>query len=184
MLEEKKIDRAAWEAARKAPLGAAPHFDHVPATAYFVEEVRRAVESQFGSKQMLEGGLTVETTLDPAMQAIAERQVREGVVALQRRQGWPGARRNILGGDLAGLAGWHDESWPFVRWAADEPCTRWSRRSRPSAPSYGSPGARRPSTPRASGWDRQDEHDAPHEAGRRHPRAAGPGRRAGVGYWA
>lgn len=120
MLEEKKIDRAAWEAARKAPLGAAPHFDHVPATAYFVEEVRRAVESQFGSKQMLEGGLTVETTLDPAMQAIAERQVREGVVALQRRQGWPGARRNILGGDPVELAGWHDESWPFVRWAADE----------------------------------------------------------------
>lgn len=120
MLEEKKIDRPVWEAARKAPLGVAPHFDHVPATAYFVEEVRRAVESQFGSKQMLEAGLTVETTLDPELQTIAERQVREGVVALQRRQGWPGARRNVLGSDPAELAQWHDESWPFVRWTPDE----------------------------------------------------------------
>ena len=120
MLEEKKIDRGAWEAARKAPLGAAPHFDHVPATAYFVEEVRRAVESQFGSRRMLEGGLTVETTLDPAMQAVAERQLRECVVALQRRQGWPGARRNVLSDDPTELVSWHDESWPFVRWATNE----------------------------------------------------------------
>ncbi|HPC84364.1 MAG TPA: PBP1A family penicillin-binding protein [Thermoanaerobaculaceae bacterium] len=120
MLEEKKIDRAAWEAARQAPLGVAAHFDHVPATAYFVEEVRRAVESQFGSKQMLEGGLTVETTLDPVMQAVANQKVREGLVALQRRQGWPGARRNVLRGDPAELAQWHDESWPFVRWSEGE----------------------------------------------------------------
>lgn len=120
MLEEKKIDRAAWEAARKAPLGAAAHFDHVPDTAYFVEEIRRTVESQFGTKAMLEGGLTVETTLDPAMQSVAERQLREGLVALQRRQGWPGARRNVLGSDPAELEQWHDESWPFVRWVPEE----------------------------------------------------------------
>lgn len=120
MLEEKKIDRAARDAAIKAPLGAAAHYDRVPASAYFVEEVRRAVEEQFGTRQMLEGGLTIETTLDFQLQAAAETSLREGLVALQHRQGWPGARRNVLTDGDQDLELWHDATWPFLRWKAGE----------------------------------------------------------------
>ncbi|MCU0293435.1 MAG: PBP1A family penicillin-binding protein, partial [Thermoanaerobaculaceae bacterium] len=120
MLGEKKIDRAAHDLAMKAPLGAAAHYDRVPASAYFVEEVRRAVEEQFGTRQMLEGGLTIETTLDFQLQNAAEGSVREGLVALQHRQGWPGARRNVLADGEQDLELWHDASWPFLRWKARE----------------------------------------------------------------
>ncbi|HNX49753.1 MAG TPA: PBP1A family penicillin-binding protein, partial [Thermoanaerobaculaceae bacterium] len=120
MLEEKKIDRAARDAAIRAPLGAAAHYDRVPASAYFVEEVRRAVEEQFGTRQMLEGGLTIETTLDFQLQTAAESSLREGLVALQHRQGWPGARRNVLTDGDQDLELWHDATWPFLRWKAGE----------------------------------------------------------------
>jgi penicillin-binding protein 1A len=120
MLEEKKISRAAFETARKAPLGASPHYDRNLAAAYFLEEVRRLIEQRFGSRQMLEGGLEVETTLDPKLQAGAEQSVREGLVALQRRLGWPGALHNALAEGTADLADYRHPGWPYIRWRKDE----------------------------------------------------------------
>lgn len=116
MLEEKKITREAFESARKAPLGASAHFDRNVSAAYFVEEVRRAIEDRFGSRRMLEGGLDVETTLDPKLQAAAEETLRDGLVALQRRLGWPGALHNALAEGASDLAHWSHPGWPFIRW--------------------------------------------------------------------
>ena len=115
MREEGMIDQAEFAAASAAPLGASPHTDRNASAAYFVEEVRRSVEDRFGSRQMLEGGLTVETTLDPALQALAERSLRDGLTALQRRLGWPGAKRNVvdLGGDVER---WEEPGWPYLSW--------------------------------------------------------------------
>jgi penicillin-binding protein 1A len=119
MREEGMIDQAALARATAAPLGAEPHHDRNASAAYFVEEVRRSVEDRFGSRQMLEGGLTVETTLDPALQLLAEQSLRDGLVELQRRLGWPGAKRNVL--DLGGdVERWEEPGWPFLAWRPGE----------------------------------------------------------------
>jgi penicillin-binding protein 1A len=120
MLDEGMLTRDAYEAARSSPLGVRPHYDRTVSAAYFIEEVRRTVEDRFGSKEMLEGGLEVATTLDPALQTIAESSVRDGLVELQRRLGWPGARRNLLADKMADAGAWRDPSWRFLKWQRGE----------------------------------------------------------------
>ncbi len=120
MLEEKMITREAFEAARATPLGVRPHYDRSATSAYFVEQVRRTVEDRFGTKEMLEGGLRVDTTLDPKLQTMAETAVRDGLVELQRRLGWSGARRNLLSEPGTNLTTWNDPSWRFLRWQRGE----------------------------------------------------------------
>ena len=120
MLAEKYITKAQWQAAREAPLGASVHHDRNATAAYFVEEVRRSIESRFGSKKMLEGGLEVDTTLDPTLQGFAERALREGLVGVQEQLGWPGARRNALALGATDPREYRDETWPFIRWQKGE----------------------------------------------------------------
>ncbi len=120
MFEERMIDAATLRMARETPLAVEPHYDLNPTAAYFIEEVRRSVEDRFGSRQMLEGGLEVETTLDPKLQALAESSMREGLVALQRRLGWPRARRNLQVEGIGDLRGWRDPSWSFLEWRKGE----------------------------------------------------------------
>ncbi|MEC7208478.1 MAG: transglycosylase domain-containing protein, partial [Pseudomonadota bacterium] len=57
---------------------------------YFTEEVRRQLADIYGTTTLYEGGLSVRTTLDPDLQIKAERALREGLEALDRRQGWRG----------------------------------------------------------------------------------------------
>ncbi len=120
MRDERFITEEEYRTALAAPLGAAPHFDRNAAADYFVEVARRAVEEQFGTRAMLEGGLVVETTVDPALQELAERSLRNGLVALQRRLGWPGPRRNLVTDGVEDLDSWRDPSWAFLRWREGE----------------------------------------------------------------
>ncbi|HVN75070.1 MAG TPA: PBP1A family penicillin-binding protein [Thermoanaerobaculaceae bacterium] len=119
MLEERYITKAVYDAARATPLNVSPHYDRDVTAAYFVEEVRRSIEDRYGTKKMLEGGLEVQTTLDDGLQRVAEDSLREGLVELQQRLGWPGARRNVLG-TVPDLKEFRDESWPFIRWRKQE----------------------------------------------------------------
>jgi penicillin-binding protein 1A len=52
----------------------------------FSEVVRQQVAQEFGADAVLNGGLRIWTTLDPRVQAMAERAVRDGLNALARRQ--------------------------------------------------------------------------------------------------
>jgi penicillin-binding protein 1A len=63
---------------------------------YFVEEVRKYVESSFGAKQLYENGLGVRTGLDVRLQAVANKAVADGLRALDKRRGWREPRRNVL----------------------------------------------------------------------------------------
>jgi penicillin-binding protein 1A len=56
---------------------------------YFLEEVRREVGRKFGEKQLYEGGLTVRSTIDSRLQAIAEEVMRAALLRHDRR-GWRG----------------------------------------------------------------------------------------------
>ncbi|MFQ5958166.1 MAG: penicillin-binding protein 1A [Alphaproteobacteria bacterium] len=57
---------------------------------HFTEEVRRLLVRRYGEKALYEGGLSVRTTVDPRLQDIAERALREGLIAYDRRHGWRG----------------------------------------------------------------------------------------------
>ena len=57
---------------------------------YYAEEVRRELSKHFGDKSLYEGGLSVRTPMDPRLQEIAERALRAGITAYDRRHGWHG----------------------------------------------------------------------------------------------
>ena len=57
---------------------------------YFAEEVRRELLGRYGETQLYKGGLSVRTTLDPGLQAIAARVLRQGLETYDRRHGWRG----------------------------------------------------------------------------------------------
>ena len=60
--------------------------------AYFAEEVRRELLARYGEKSLYQGGLSVRTSLDPRMQAAADKVLRAGLIAYDRRKGgWRGA---------------------------------------------------------------------------------------------
>ena len=57
---------------------------------YFVEEVRRTLNTQYGNKALYDGGLQVRSTLDTRLQNIAVRELRAGLIAYDHRHGWRG----------------------------------------------------------------------------------------------
>ena len=73
---------------------------------YFTEEVRRELIRRYGERGLYGGGLSVRTTLDPKLQALAEKTLRAGLVAYDRRHGWRGpvARIPDLGAWRSALA--------------------------------------------------------------------------------
>ncbi|HEX4111769.1 MAG TPA: penicillin-binding protein 1A [Stellaceae bacterium] len=67
---------------------------------YFAEEVRRTLVARYGEKALYQGGLTVRTSLDAKLQDLANKALRDGLIAYDRRHGWRGPVQRIgLGGD-------------------------------------------------------------------------------------
>jgi penicillin-binding protein 1A len=90
MEQDKVISHQQAEQARKAPLGlhiAQPEMSVAP---WFEEEVRRELEKRFGTEQVHEAGLKVETTLDLDLQRTANLAVADGLATYERRRGWIG----------------------------------------------------------------------------------------------
>jgi len=84
------------EAARNAPLGLHIAPTEGAVAPWFQEEVRRELEKRFGSEEVHEAGLKVETTLDLDVQQTANRAVLEGLAAYEHRHGWTGKLENAL----------------------------------------------------------------------------------------
>jgi penicillin-binding protein 1A len=94
------ITHAQAEKARAAPLGlhiAQPVGSVAP---WFQEEVRRELEKHFGTEEVHEAGLRVDTTLDLDLQQTANRAVADGVAVYERRHGWNGKLENVLAGGV------------------------------------------------------------------------------------
>ena len=62
---------------------------------FFAEEVRRNLLAAYGEKGLYEGGLTVSTTLDPFFQSVADKALRDGLIAYDLRHGWRGPYAKI-----------------------------------------------------------------------------------------
>ena len=95
MLEDGAITSTQANDAKAAPLGL--HLMPPPNSVapWFVEEVRRELERQFGTDTVHEAGLKVYTTLDLTLQQTANRAVLDGLAAYERRRGWHGHLLNV-----------------------------------------------------------------------------------------
>jgi len=77
---------------------------------FFLEEVRKHLEKQYGAKALYESGLTVTSTLDPALQDVANHAVQNGLRALDKRRGYRKPKRNIVA-EGKKLETFKDERW-------------------------------------------------------------------------
>ena len=96
MLEDGKITAAQAADARSAPVVLRLAHDPNSLSPYFVEEIRRYLESKYGTDQVHEGGLKVYTTLDVDLQKAANQAVLDGLAAYERRHGWKGHLENVV----------------------------------------------------------------------------------------
>src|ERR1700758_5438336 len=111
MEEEGKITPVEEAAARKAPLGLHIQYPRNDLAPYFFEEVRKYLESTYGTEAVHERGLRVYTTLNIAMQRAANQALRDGLHSYDRRHGWRGDLPNILRDNLGKLDTYEDEDW-------------------------------------------------------------------------
>jgi len=93
------------EAAKQMPIGAKQRAknSYVASSQYFAEEVRREILDRYGRKSLYEGGLSIRTTLNPALQRLARAAVSKGLTNFDRRSGYRGSFKQIELGDDWGL---------------------------------------------------------------------------------
>ena len=57
---------------------------------FFNEEIRRTLKEKYGEKSLYQGGLSVRSSVNPKLQNIAVKTLREGLRAYDQRHGWRG----------------------------------------------------------------------------------------------
>jgi penicillin-binding protein 1A len=110
MLQDKKITEDQAEKAKAQPLGLRLESPPNSEAPYFVEEVRKQLERDYGIEEAHGAGLRVYTTLDLDLQRVANRAVLDGVAAYERRHGWKGKLENVAASS-AGLDGYKHPDW-------------------------------------------------------------------------
>ncbi len=106
-----KISPQEEQEAQRAPLVLHLQSNRNDLAPYFVEEIRKYLESTYGTEAVHERGLRVYTTLNAAMQRAANRAVADGLHAYDRRHGWRGHLTNILRDHLGTIATYDDDDW-------------------------------------------------------------------------
>jgi len=96
MLIDERISVAQATMAKAEPLKVANRSDTQFVKAdFFAEEVRRELAARYGDNALYTGGMSVQTTLDPRLQDIAGKALRDGLISYDRRHGWRGPLSNI-----------------------------------------------------------------------------------------
>ena len=96
MIEDGRITAVEGRLAKAEPLEVVSRSDTEFVKAdYFAEEVRRVLAGRYGDDALYTGGMSVQTTLDPRLQDIAGKTLRDGLIAYDRRHGWRGPITNI-----------------------------------------------------------------------------------------
>ena len=108
-----KITETQYRTAVAQPLGLHLQAPRNTLAPYFVEEIRKYLESTYGTEMVHQRGLRVYTTLSVPMQQAANRAVRDGLHAYDRRHGWRGKLDNILVDKTDTLDSYEDDDW---RW--------------------------------------------------------------------
>jgi penicillin-binding protein 1A len=111
MADERYVTQAQAEAAKQKPIVTHGAPNQPPGISpYFVEEVRKHLEREYGAKMLYENGLAVRTTLDMRLQEIANRSLEKGLRAYDKRHGWRRPTRNVLA-EKHTIEGFKDERW-------------------------------------------------------------------------
>ncbi|MGN8157303.1 penicillin-binding protein 1B [Salinisphaera sp. RV14] len=117
----------AWKKAKAAPLGVTSH------SAYgnsqypdFIDLVRKQLHGQYKDADLTEAGLRIFTTLDPSVQAAAEKEVDQGLKRVEKAHG---IKKNSLesaavvtsveGGKVLALVGGRDQGYAGFNRALD-----------------------------------------------------------------
>jgi penicillin-binding protein 1A len=116
MAEEKYISTLEAETAKAEPIALHLHKDPPTIAPYFLEEVRKYLEREYGSQRIYQGGLRVYTTLDPFMQRLGVQALRKGLRTLDRRaRGFVPPESTLLKNGLLPDPVHLDEwDWPFA----------------------------------------------------------------------
>lgn len=96
MQEDGYITASQADLAKKMPLAMTLKDEaDVVNAPFYAEEVRRQLKTQYGADSLYKGGLAVRTSLDPRLQDIAVKSLRDGLQAYDRRHGWRGPFAHI-----------------------------------------------------------------------------------------
>jgi penicillin-binding protein 1A len=98
MTEDRVLTQEQAAAARQEPIvpTAFKRQQVVSDADWFAEDVRRQLIAQFGPDTTTEGGLSVRTSMDPFLQAAADKALRAGLMLYDRRMGgWRGPVTHI-----------------------------------------------------------------------------------------
>jgi penicillin-binding protein 1A len=111
MADEGYITQTQADAAKQTPIVTRGQPTQAPGIApFFVEEVRKHLERQYGAKVLYENGLAVATTLDARLQEAANRALEQGLRRYDKRHGFRRAKRNVLAEGHT-IEGFRDDRW-------------------------------------------------------------------------
>ncbi|MGH9140012.1 MAG: penicillin-binding protein 1A, partial [Vicinamibacterales bacterium] len=111
MADERYLTQAQADAAKQQPIVTRGQPNQPPGIApYFVEEVRKHLEKQYGAKVLYENGLNVTTTLDAGLQELANKALERGLRAYDKRHGWRKPSRNVID-EKHTIEGFRSERW-------------------------------------------------------------------------
>ncbi|MCP4662626.1 MAG: hypothetical protein GY856_45095, partial [bacterium] len=113
MEEEGFITPEECEQAKAEPILVVTRRREAQLGPYLAEDVRRFLMSTFGETAVYDRGLQVHTTLDRDIQRAAEGALRDGLLRLDHRRGWRGAKDHLDDEDL--------ESRELPSWTGHEP---------------------------------------------------------------
>lgn len=115
MAQNGYLDRAEAEAAKARPLATViggeieSDLPPIPNYTYFTDEIRRQLSQKLGKKELFGGGLTVRATMDPELQSLGARALRDKLERWDReRDGWRGPLSTLEGISADDEAGWRE----------------------------------------------------------------------------
>ncbi len=113
MADEGYITQAQADATKKEPIVLRGEDSKRDTLApYFLEEVRKHLEARYGAKQVYEGGLVVQTSLDTRLQKAADEAMDRGLRRLDKLKGFRKPEHNVI-------AEKHDlDTWQAPRWSS------------------------------------------------------------------
>lgn len=101
MVKEAYITPAEAEHARKTAITIQPMKKvNSEQSAYFLEHLRIQLEEKYGEDQLYKGGLKIYTTMNAGMQRAAYESIRNGLKAVDKRQGFRGPAKYLKETDV------------------------------------------------------------------------------------
>ena len=106
--EEGILNEFEAQSAKDEPLVIAQEGEEKNQPSYYTEYIRQELMNHLDEEVLIQGGLTVKTTLNPKFQAIAVKALKQGLIDYDRRHGWRGPI------DQVDLDLYDNDSWEYA----------------------------------------------------------------------